>query len=103
MKRFNAEFHAQSCIEGLLELRSKPGFDVKSVRRIEIEIFRVAYAMIGGGKYLDLLSVRTKEDSDHSLHYMAAAALLDGRLEPEQFDAARIALCSRSGQVHPAW
>jgi 2-methylcitrate dehydratase len=46
--------------------------------------------MIGGGKYLDPKSAETKEDADHSLHYMTAAALLDGQLEPAQFELSRI-------------
>jgi 2-methylcitrate dehydratase len=46
--------------------------------------------MIGGGKYLDPKSVKTKEDADHSLPYMAAVSLLDGQLEPDQYESSRI-------------
>lgn len=90
LKKFNAEFHSQSCLEGLLEMRSRESINPERVRRIDIEIFQVAYEMIGGGKYLDPKSVETKEDADHSLHYLAAIALLDGQIEPEQFEASRI-------------
>lgn len=90
LKRFNAEFHAQSCIEGLLEMRAAHALDLSSIRRIRIDIFKVAYEMIGGGKYLDPKSVASKEDADHSLNYMAAASVIDGQLEPEQFETSRI-------------
>jgi 2-methylcitrate dehydratase len=90
LKRFNAEFHSQSCLEGLLEMRSHPKFDVDAIRSVQIEIFKVAYEMIGGGKYLDPKSVLNKEDADHSLHYLAAVCLLDGQVEPEQFEISRI-------------
>ncbi len=90
LKRFNAEFHSQSCIEGLLELRREYSFEPAAIRSVRIDIFNVAYEMIGGGKYLDPQSVRTKEDADHSLHYMAAVAWLDGELEPKQFETSRI-------------
>lgn len=46
--------------------------------------------MIGGGKYLDPTTVETKEDADHSLPYLVAVALLDGEVQPEQFEVARI-------------
>lgn len=90
LKRFNAEFHSQSCIEGVLELRNRHHFSPAQVRRIDIDIFKVAYEMIGGGEYLDPLSVDTKEDADHSLHYMVAVALLDGQLEPAQYEPQRV-------------
>ncbi len=90
LKKFNAEFHSQSCIEALLEMRARQSIDPEGVRGVEIEIFDVAYEMIGGGRYLDPKTVATKEDADHSLHYMAAVALLDGQLEPEQYEASRI-------------
>ena len=50
----------------------------------------MAYEMIGRGKNLDPKSVSTKGDADHSLHYMAADSLLDGQLEPEQYEKSRI-------------
>jgi 2-methylcitrate dehydratase len=91
VKKYNAEIHSQSAIEGLLELRQEHGLTGAEVDHIEIEIFDVAYNIIGGGEEGDKTSVRTKEEADHSLPYMAAAALLDGRLMPEQYRPERIA------------
>ncbi len=42
------------------------------MERIEIEIFDVAYHIIGGGEEGDKTLVRTKEEADHSLPYMVA-------------------------------
>jgi 2-methylcitrate dehydratase len=57
---------------------------------VEIEIFDVAYHIIGGGEEGDKKLVRRKEEADHSLPYLTAVALLDGRIMPEQYRADRI-------------
>jgi 2-methylcitrate dehydratase len=90
LKRYNAETHAQSALEGILELKQASGFKADAVTRVEIEIFDVAYHIIGGGEEGDKTLVRTKEQADHSLPYMVAAALLDGRVMPEQYQPDRI-------------
>ncbi len=54
------------------------------------ETFDVAYNIIGGGEEGDKRVVRTKEEADHSLPYMLAAAVLDGQLMPEQYSSERI-------------
>ncbi|MGH7572850.1 MAG: MmgE/PrpD family protein, partial [Gemmatimonadota bacterium] len=38
----------------------------------------------------DKTVVRTKEEADHSLHYMVAVALLDGQVLPAQYEPERI-------------
>jgi len=87
VKRFNAETHAQSAIEGVLELHVRP----EEIERIEVEIFDVAYHIIGGGEEGEKKAdVRTKEQPDHSLPYMIAAAILDGELLPGQYLPERI-------------
>ncbi|MBI1892911.1 MAG: MmgE/PrpD family protein [Candidatus Rokubacteria bacterium] len=91
IKKYNAEYHSQSTIEGLLELKREHGFGAREVERIEIDIFDVAYHIIGGGEEGDKTRVRTKEEADHSLPYMVAVALLDGQVMPEQYRPERIA------------
>jgi len=49
----------------------------EGVERVEIEIFDVAHNIIGGGEEGDKTVIRTKEQADHSLQYMVAAAILD--------------------------
>ncbi len=90
VKKYNAEIHAQSVIEGLLEMKQANHFAAADVARIDIEIFDVAYHIIGGGEEGDKTIVLTKEQADHSLQYMAAVALLDDRVMPEQYSPERI-------------
>ncbi len=90
VKRFNAEVHAQSAIEGVLELKEAHGIRGPDVDRVDIDIFDVAYHIIGGGEEGDKRRVRTKEEADHSLPYMIAVALLDGEVTPAQYRPERI-------------
>lgn len=90
IKKYNAEIHSQSSIEGMIELKEKHGITGDEVEKIEIDIFDVAYHIIGGGEEGDKTIVRTKEEADHSLQYMVSAALLDGQLMPEQYKQERI-------------
>jgi 2-methylcitrate dehydratase len=90
LKKYNAEVHSQAAIEGMLELKHEHGFRPREVERIEIEIFDVAYHIIGGGEEGDKTVVRTKEEADHSLPYLVAVALLDDGVMPAQFAPERI-------------
>lgn len=90
LKRYNAEVHSQSTLEGVLELRERHGLRGDEVEAIEIETFDVAYNIIGGGIEGDKTVVRTKEEADHSLQYMVAVALLDGQVMPEQYAPDRV-------------
>jgi 2-methylcitrate dehydratase len=90
IKKYNAEFHAQSTLEGILLLQAQHGLSAAQIAGIEIETFDVAYHIIGGGEEGDKQRVRTKEEADHSLPYMVAVALLDGRVTPEQYLPERI-------------
>lgn len=90
VRRLNAETHAQAALEGTLELKHASGFRAEEVTRVEIEIFDVAYHIIGGGEEGDKTVVRTKEQADHSLPYMVAAAILDDQVMPEQYRPDRI-------------
>lgn len=90
VKKYNAEFHSQSALEGILELRASHHLRPEEIERIEITIFDVAYHIIGGGEEGDKHLVRTKEEADHSLPYMMAVALLDGEVTPAQYAPERI-------------
>jgi len=90
IKKYNAEIHSQSSIEGIIELKNKHGFYADDVEKVEIDIFDVAYHIIGGGEEGDKTIVHTKEEADHSLQYMVSAALLDGQVMPEQYQQDRI-------------
>jgi 2-methylcitrate dehydratase len=90
LKRYNAEIHSQAALEALLELREANAFDPAEVTRIELEIFQVAYDIIGGGEEGGKKEIGSKEEADHSLPYLLAVALLDGQVLPEQFAPERI-------------
>ena len=90
LKRYNAEIHSQSVLEGILELKKEHALGGEEVAQVEIEIFDVAYHIIGGGEEGDKTLVRTKEEADHSLPYLVAVALLDGQVMPEQYQPDRI-------------
>ncbi|MEX2463977.1 MAG: MmgE/PrpD family protein [Balneolaceae bacterium] len=90
IKKYNAEIHSQSSIEGMMELMDKHDIEADDVESIDIEIFDVAYHIIGGGEEGDKTIVRFKEEADHSLQYMVSAALLDGQVLPAQYKQERI-------------
>lgn len=91
VKKYNAEFHSQSVLEGILELRGTQQVHPEEIEQVRIEIFDVAYHIIGGGEEGDKQHVQSKEEADHSLPYMVAAALLDGDVSPAQYMPERIA------------
>jgi 2-methylcitrate dehydratase len=90
LKKYDAEIHSQSVLEAILELRAREGVSAANVEHVEVDVFDVAYRIIGGGEEGDKTVVRTKEEADHSLPYLVAVALLDGEVMPEQYRATRI-------------
>ena len=91
LKKYNAEIHSQTVLEAVLELRQREGLGAADIERVEVDVFDVAYRIIGGGEEGDKSVVRTKEEADHSLPYLVAVALLDGEVMPEQYRPDRIA------------
>ena len=90
VKKYNAEVHSQSTIEGVLELKQEYQFTGANIQRIDIEIFDVAYNIIGGGEEGEKITVYTKEEADHSLPYIVAVAILDNQVMPAQYAPERI-------------
>jgi len=106
LKKYNAEVHSQSVLEGIQELRSSWDIAPADIDRVDLDVFDVAYHIIGGGEEGDKKQVRTKEEADHSLPYLAAAALLDGTVMPDQYRPERIVsedvqALLRKVHVHP--
>lgn len=91
IKKHSAETHSQTAIEAMLELKRRHHFTADDVQHVEAEVFDVAYHTIGGGEDGDCTgTVNTREQADHSLPYLLAVALLDGRVTPEQYRPERI-------------
>lgn len=107
VKKYNAEIHSQSALEGILKLKERHGIDPGEVSSVKLETFDVAYDIIGGGEEGEKKTVRTKEEADHSLPYMLAVALLDGEVYPAQYEPERIVSSDvqrllQKVEVHPA-
>lgn len=90
LKKHNAEIHAQAVLEAVLELRSREAVPADAVERVDVEVFDVAYRLIGGGEEGDRTVVRSREQADHSLPFLVAVALLDGEVMPEQYEPGRM-------------
>jgi 2-methylcitrate dehydratase len=90
LKKYNAEVHSQSALEGVIELLRTEEIGAHEIERIRIDIFDVAHLIIGGGAEGDKTIVHTKEEADHSLPYMVAVAALDGQVMPRQYAPERI-------------
>jgi 2-methylcitrate dehydratase len=90
LKQYNAEVHTQSVIDATLTLKRKHGIAGKDVAEVRVDVFRVAYEITGGGDWGERITVRNKEEADHSLPYLVAVALLDGQVLPVQFTPERI-------------
>ncbi|HEY2350595.1 MAG TPA: MmgE/PrpD family protein [Puia sp.] len=90
LKSYNAEVHTQSSLEALTELRTNNELDITAIDSIDITTFLTAYHIVGGGVYGERNQVYSKEQADHSLPYVAAVAILDGQVYPEQLLPERI-------------
>jgi 2-methylcitrate dehydratase len=90
VKKYNAEIHSQSTIEGVLELKQEHQFTGADILRIDVEIFDVAYNIIGGGEEGEKITIYTKEEADHSLPYIVAVTILDNQVMPAQYVPERI-------------
>jgi 2-methylcitrate dehydratase len=90
IKKHNAEIHSQSALDAAQAIREQAGFRAAAIGRVHLRTFDVAHSIIGGGEEGDKLAVRTKEEADHSLPWMLAVVLLDGRLTPTQYAPERI-------------
>src|SRR5882724_4712456 len=84
-KFFAAEYHAQAPLAIALGLRDK--VRAEEIESLEVHIYAMAHSEIGSepAKW----DPRTRETADHSLPYMLAVALVDGRLTPASFEPKR--------------
>jgi 2-methylcitrate dehydratase len=90
LKNYNAEVHTQSLIETALELKEKHQFHASEIDQVDVTTFLTTYHIVGGGEYGERTSVFSKEQADHSLPYVIAVALLDGKVYPDQLLERRI-------------
>lgn len=84
-KLFAAEYHAQAPLAVALALRSK--VRAEEIDSLDVHIYAMAHSEIGSepAKW----DPQTRETADHSLPYMLAVALVDGRITPASFEPKR--------------
>jgi 2-methylcitrate dehydratase len=86
LKYFPAEYHSQAAIGAALQLRDK--VEIDAIESITVETYWMAWNGIGSEP--EKWHPTTRETADHSLPYIVAAALVDGKIEPATFSEERI-------------
>src|SRR5216110_2073142 len=86
IKFWPAEYHSQSAIEAALFLRNQIGERVE-VKSMTIESHDASVDIIGSEP--EKWKPETRETADHSLPYITAIALIDGKVTDQQFQPAR--------------
>jgi len=87
VKYWPVEYHAQSAVDAALQLRSELG-DPGRIAAIHIDTFKAAYEIIARDP--EKWRPRTRETADHSLPYIVAVALMDGRVTRHSFSRERL-------------
>ncbi len=82
-----AEYNSQGAIDLMLRLR--PRAALAEIESIDVATYWMAYHEIGMDRAK--WDPRTRETADHSLPYLLAVALVDGRVDLASFTAERIA------------
>ena len=85
IKLYPVEYHAQAAVEAGLILRQHVKID--EIERISIRSYEAAKSIIGRGRAAR--RPETKESADHSLFYVLALAMLEGKMTLDEF--------------HPSW
>ncbi|HEU0273515.1 MAG TPA: MmgE/PrpD family protein [Candidatus Udaeobacter sp.] len=86
IKYWPAEYHSQSAIEAALSLRDQIG-DPAKIKSMTIESHDASVDIIGSEP--EKWKPETRETADHSLPYITAIALIDGKITEEQFHPKR--------------
>ncbi len=103
IKYWPVEYHSMSAVEAALRIVEKIGkIRPEDVESITIETFTVSYNIIV--KDPEKWDPKTRETADHSLPYIVAAALIDGRVwidtfRPERFLASDVRELMRKMRV----
>ncbi len=86
IKFWPAEYHSQSAIDAVLQLR--PQVVGKEIDNIHIGSFEAAVSIIGSEP--EKLRPTSRETADHSMFYCCAAALVDGDVTLDTFKQERL-------------
>ncbi len=84
IKYWPVEYHSMSAVDAALRIVDKVGrVDPDDVEEVKIDTFTVSYKIIV--KDPEKWDPKTRETADHSLPYIVAAALIDGRVWLDTF------------------
>lgn len=86
LKFFPSEYHSQAPLWIALELRRKVA--AADIETINVETYFTAWSEIGSEP--QKWNPETRETADHSLPYLLALGLIDGRITAKSFDAERM-------------
>jgi 2-methylcitrate dehydratase len=89
LKCFVTEFHSQAPIAAAIDLRRQVA--VEDIEAVSVHTYWFAWSEIGSEP--EKWHPTTRESADHSLPYILAAVLIDGRFSDDIFSDARI--CDR--------
>ncbi|MDV3244023.1 MAG: MmgE/PrpD family protein [Nitrososphaerales archaeon] len=87
IKYWPAEYHAQTAIWAALELRKRIA-DPTQIESVRVETHEAGYTILG--KDPEKWNPKTKETADHSLPYIVATALLDGKVENSSYSTRKL-------------
>jgi 2-methylcitrate dehydratase len=89
VKFYPAEYHAQTAIWAALDLRKQIGGDpAKRIAFVGIETHEAGYTILA--KDPEKWAPETRETADHSLPYIVAMALLEGKVDNETYSARKL-------------
>lgn len=86
MKFFPSEYHSQAPLWMAVNLRSRVRLD--EIAAIRVQTYHIAYSEIGSEP--EKWNPQTRETADHSLPYLLALALMDGRIGHDSFGEQRM-------------
>ena len=87
IKYHPVEYHAQSAVDAALRL-SKEIRDIEEIEEIVVETFEAAYTIIA--KDPEKWKPKTRETADHSLPFIVAATLSDGKIWLDSFEPQKL-------------
>jgi 2-methylcitrate dehydratase len=89
VKFFPAEYHAQTAIWAALDLRNRiEGDPFKRIAFVGVETHEAGYTILG--KDPEKWAPETRETADHSLPYIIAMALLEGKVDNGTYAAKKL-------------
>ncbi|MBO43226.1 MAG: hypothetical protein CMM28_05835 [Rhodospirillaceae bacterium] len=86
LKAFAICVHGQTAVWVALDLRDQ--INIKDIEHIHVEVYARAHEMMGSDP--ERWTPKTRETADHSLPYVVASALLDGKIDEASFSNAAL-------------